>query len=188
LLKLRSHGIEKSQNKVKNSVLSKTNNVANIWYYEMQTLGFHYRMTDIQAALGYSQMKKINKFIKKRRSIAKKYDKFFAKIENVNAIQINNRNESAHHLYPIKIDFDKIKISRNDLMQKLRSCGIITQVHYIPIPLQPYYESLGYKCDNLPNALNYYLQTLSLPIYPKLTSNKQRKVVRTLKQILENSH
>lgn len=188
LLKLRSHGIEKNQNSVKNSVLSKTNNVANIWYYEMQALGFHYRMTDIQAALGYSQIKKINKFIKKRRSIAKKYDKFFAKIENVKAIQINNRNESAHHLYPIKIDFDKIKISRNNLMQKLRSCGIITQVHYIPIPLQPYYESLGYKCDNLPNALNYYLQTLSLPIYPKLTINKQRKVVRTLRQILENSH
>ena len=154
----------------------------------MQTLGFHYRITDIQAALGYSQMKKLDKFIKKRRSIAIKYDKFISKIENVSALQTNTREVSANHLYPIKIDFGKFKISRNNLMERLRSEGIITQVHYIPIPLQPYYASLGYHCDNLPNTLNYYFQALSLPIYPKLTSLKQRKVMRKLREILENSY
>lgn len=188
LLKLRSHGIEKSQKNIKNLILSKTNGVSNIWYYEMQTLGFHYRITDIQAALGYSQLKKLNKFIRKRHSIAKRYDKLISKMENVSAIQVKTRDDSAHHLYPIKIDFDKIQISRNELMEKLRSYGIITQVHYIPIPLQPYYEYLGYNCKNLPNTLNHYFQILSLPIYPKLSNFKQRKVVRRLKKVLENSY
>ena len=188
LLKLRSHGIEKNQKNIKNLILGKTNGVSNIWYYEMQTLGFHYRITDIQAALGYSQLKKLNKFIRKRRSIAKRYDKLISNMENVSAIQVKARNESAHHLYPIKIDFDKIQISRNELMEKLRGYGIITQVHYIPIPIQPYYESLGYHCENLPNTLNHYFQILSLPIYPKLTYLKQRKVVRRLKNVLENTY
>lgn len=188
LLKLRSHGIEKSQKNIKNLILGKTNGVSNIWYYEMQILGFHYRITDIQAALGYSQLKKLNKFIKKRRSIAKRYDKLISNMENVSAIQVKTRNESAHHLYPIKINFDKIQISRNELMEKLRRYGIITQVHYIPIPLQPYYKSLGYHCENLPNTLNHYFQILSLPIYPKLSRLKQRKVVRKLRKVLENNY
>ena len=188
LLKLRSHGIEKTQKNIENSILSRTDGVPNIWYYEMQNLGFHYRITDIQAALGYSQMKKLDKFIKKRRSIAIKYDKFISKIENVSALQTNTREVSANHLYPIKIDFGKFKISRNKLMERLRNEGIITQVHYIPIPLQPYYASLGYHCDNLPNTLNYYFQALSLPIYPNLTSLKQRKVMRKLRKILENNY
>jgi dTDP-4-amino-4,6-dideoxygalactose transaminase len=109
-------------------------------------------------------------------------------MENVSAIQVKTRNESAHHLYPIKINFDKIQISRNELMEKLRRYGIITQVHYIPIPLQPYYKSLGYHCENLPNTLNHYFQILSLPIYPKLSRLKQRKVVRKLREVLENNY
>lgn len=188
LLKLRSHGIEKNQNNIRNQILSKTNGIPNIWYYEMQTLGFHYRITDIQAALGYSQLKKINKFIKKRRLIATRYDKFISRLANVNAIQVHGRNYSAHHLYPIKIDFNKINISRNELMKKLRDKRIITQVHYIPIPLQPYYKSLGYEIDGLPNAMNHYFQILSLPIYPKLNFFRQKKVVHHLKQILEKSN
>jgi dTDP-4-amino-4,6-dideoxygalactose transaminase len=185
LLKLRSHGIQKNQEHPKNSILSKTNGIPNVWYYEMDTLGFHYRITDIQAALGNSQMKKLDKFIKKRRKIAKRYDKLILKLDNISALQFNMRDRSANHLYPLKINFDKINISRNELMLKLRENGIITQVHYIPIPLQPYYQSLGYACDHLPNTLNYYFQALSLPIYPKLTKIKQRKVIQTLKKVME---
>ena len=188
LLKLRSHGIQKNQELIKNSALSRTNDIPNIWYYEMDTLGYHYRITDIQAALGYSQMHKLDKFMRKRRAIALRYDKMISKMGYISAFQANTRLNSANHLYPIKIDFEKIKISRNELMKKLRSKGIITQVHYIPIPLQPYYEALGYQCDILPNALNYYFHTLSLPIYPKLTRFKQRSVLRNLRLIMENNH
>ena len=184
LLKLRTHGIESKEVGFQNKILGYSDGQPNLWYYEMDSLGYHYRLTEIQAVLGYSQMKKIDKFMKRRQTIAKRYDKYLLNIKNIKKSQSINNSGSANHLYSIKIDFTKIKSSRNDLMNKLREIGIVTQVHYIPIPLHPYYKQLGYDVDNLPNTMNFYFQILSIPIYPKLSILKQFKVYKNLNKLL----
>ena len=184
LLKLRTHGIQREEGGFQNKILGYTDGEPNLWYYEMDSLGYHYRLTEIQAVLGYSQMKKINRLMRKRQVIAKRYDKYFSNIKNIKKLQSKSMGKSANHLYTIKIDFTKIKISRNDLMNKLRKVGIITQVHYVPIPLHPYYKDLGYNVDDLPNTMNFYSQILSIPIYPKLSITKQFKVFKNLNKLL----
>ena len=184
LLKLRTHGIQQKEVGFQNKILGYTDGQQNLWYYEMDSLGYHYRLTEIQAILGYSQMKKIDRFMKKRQVIAKRYDKYLSNIKNIKKSQSKITSISANHLYTIKIDFTRIKTSRNDLMNKLRKIGIITQVHYIPIPLHPYYKGLGYDVDNLPDTMNFYSQILSIPIYPKLSITKQFKVYKNLKKLL----
>jgi len=184
LLKLRTHGIQRKEVGFQNKILGYSDGQPNLWYYEMDALGYHYRLTEIQAVLGYSQMKRIDKFMKKRQSIAKRYDKYLSNVKNIKKSQSENNSGSANHLYTIKIDFTKIKSSRNDLMNKLREIGIVTQVHYIPIPLHPYYKQLGYDVDNLPNTMNFYFQILSIPIYPKLSILKQFKVYKNLNKLL----
>ena len=184
LIKLRTHGIAKNDQPVQNEILGLTNGNRNVWYYEMQELGFHYRLTEIQAALGVSQMRKIDSFINKRRKVAKRYNKFLKKLNNLDVLKSNENMIGAFHLYPIKIKFDKILISKNDLIQALRKLGIISQVHYIPIPLHPYYKNLGYTVAELPNAIDFYHRILSIPIYPGLSILKQRKVIRSLNKLI----
>jgi perosamine synthetase len=184
LIKLRSHGIEKNDQSVQNEILGLTNGKRNAWYYEMQQLGFHYRLTEIQAALGISQMRKIDKFINKRRKIAKRYNKSLKKLDNIEKLKSNENMIGAFHLYPIKIKFDKIIISKNDLIHALKKLGIMSQVHYIPIPMHPYYKSLGYTVDDLPNAIDFYYRVLSIPIYPGLSILKQRKITGSLNKLI----
>ncbi len=183
LLKLRSHGIQKNDLEPTNELLGKTNGIKNIWYYEMDSIGYHYRLTEIQAALGVSQMKKIDKFVKKRRKIALRYDKLISQISSINSIKKELRNISANHLFPISIDFTAISRGKNELMLELRQNGVMTQVHYMPIPLHPFYQKLGYNMEQLPNALNFYFQTLSIPIYPRLSFRKQKKIVKIFKKL-----
>lgn len=187
LLQLRSHGIVQNDIDLQDNLLGFTNGVRNPWYHEMQHLGFHYRLTEIQAALGVSQLKRLNKFIDSRRAIAKRYDKMLSTLDIVSPIQGNYRENSSHHIYVVEIDFSKINISRASLMNILKDFGIGTQVHYRPIPSQPFYKRIGYTTNELPEAMDYYSKCLSIPIYPRLKRWQQRRVVSVLKSILSES-
>lgn len=184
LLQLRSHGIVQNDSNLQDNLLGFTDGVRNPWYHEMQRLGYHYRLTEIQAALGISQISRLNKFIESRRLIAKRYDKMLTSFPEVNPIQHLSRDKSAHHLYVIEIDFSRLSISRARLMKILRDVGVGTQVHYRPIPSQPFYKKLGYTTKDIPEAMGFYAKCLSIPIYPKLRFLQQRKVVSHLKSSL----
>ena len=184
ILSLRSHGIIKNQ-KVINKVQGFTKNSKNVWYYEMSELGYHYRQTDIHASLLNSQIDNIDNFLKKRKLICKLYDLEFQNIKGINLIQNHFRNLSSNHLYILHLDFNFLGISRNYLMKRLRDFNIITQVHYMPIPMHPYYRNLGYDIQNTPISLNYYQGCLSLPIFYDLTLSQQMYVIESIKKILK---
>jgi len=185
LLRLRSHGINKLNDPIKNTFIGTTAGETNLWYYEMQSLGFHYRLTEIQAALGCSQIKKLNKFMKRRYKLSLLYDSAFKKQKIIQPAQNCDKRLSANHIYPVRIDFEKINICRNDLMKALKEKGILTQVHYIPIPSHPYYSELGYDCNNLVESLKYYQSALTLPLYPTLKKKKQKFIINSLIDIIE---
>lgn len=168
LLRLRSHGINKANDELENLFESKNNLLQNPWYYEMQELGYHYRLTEIQAALGLSQMHKLDKYIERRSEIAYTYSERFKNEELFNTAISRIQGISANHLYPININFAKLTVGRAEIMERLKKEGIGTQVHYIPIPMHPYYQKLGFNHLNYPNALKYYYTCLSIPIFPSL--------------------
>jgi len=184
LLRLRSHGINKNDDTLSNLDLAYTKNLLNPWYYEMQELGYNYRITDIQCALGRSQLKKLPKFLEKRKHLAKIYDEAFADLRNAKPIHINYRNFSSHHLYVLKIDFEASGLSRAELMHALQEENIFTQVHYIPVTSHHYYKQLGYDTANYPNALKFYDQALSIPLYYDLTNADQEKVINIIRRFI----
>jgi len=184
LLRLRSHGINKGDDDFKNKDLAFTKGLNNPWYYEMQELGYNFRITDIQSALGESQLKKLNKFISRRLEIVKKYDSVFEHFKYIKPIQLKTRNQSSHHIYPVRINFKEVEISRAELMKKLSEENILTQVHYMPVPMHPYYQDLNYKMEDFQNSLNYYEEALTLPLYFSLSDQDQDKVIKSLKRII----
>jgi UDP-4-amino-4,6-dideoxy-N-acetyl-beta-L-altrosamine transaminase len=184
LIKFRSHGINKLDDPLEVEVEAFTGGEQNPWYYEMQELGFHYRITDIQCGLALSQFKKLESFIIRRREIVKNYDLAFIKMKNCRPAQVAMRDQSGHHLYVLRIDFNSVGLSRSQVIKKLREYDVGSQVHYIPVPSQPYYRQLGFRPEDYPNALKYYQEALSIPLFFNLTEQQQRKVISTIKDLL----
>lgn len=170
LLILRAHGIVKTSH-------------MKPWEYEMQALGFNYRITDIQCALGLSQLNKLDNFIVKRKKIAKNYDEAF-KSSIVKPLYIFD-GKSSYHLYVVQVDFSKLNITKVELFNKLREKSIGIQLHYMPINKQPYYKNLGYGDELTPVMDKYYEECFSLPIYPLLSNEEQDYVIKTLIEVLK---
>lgn len=155
------------------------------WYHEMQELGYNYRITDIQAALGISQLKRLDKFIKARKKIAFGYGEALKKLSR--HIQLPSDSEdfsSSWHIYVIKLKGELAK-KRDEIFKKLRGAGIGVQVHYIPVYLHPYYQKLGYKKGLCPNAESFYEAELSIPLYPDLSPKDQDFVIKTINKLTE---
>lgn len=169
---LRSHGITRSPDQLEASDEGP-------WYYEQQTLGFNYRMTDIQAALGFSQLSKLQGFVKKRNEIAQSYQSALEH-KNIQLPQVSAGNVSSWHLYIVRVEADK----HLSIFNGLRDKGILVNLHYIPIYKQPYYQGLGFSKQYCLNAEIYYQQAISLPIYPSLSHRDQMFVVEELARLV----
>ncbi len=154
------------------------------WHYEQQLLGFNYRMPDMNAALGLSQLKRLDKFIKKRREIIDIYKKEFAGDDRFSFLEEAVDSKAAFHLFPLLINFEKVKITKEELFLKLRENGLFLQVHYIPIYLQPYYKNLGFKTGADPNTDKFYEQEISLPLYVGLSKKDLINVVGIIKDLI----
>tara|TARA_X000000368_G_C22984802_1_gene691625 strand:- start:43 stop:1203 length:1161 start_codon:yes stop_codon:yes gene_type:complete len=174
LYALRSHGIEKN--------LTKKQKKNTPWLFNQNFLGFNYRMTDIQASLGISQIKKLNFFIKKRNQIAKIYDKEL-KYLPLKLPKIKKNILSSFHLYVVLVKKNQKKISRNKLYFLLKKKGILTTVHYIPIYKHPYYKKMNFNMSNFKNNEEYFKNAISIPIYPGIKKKNIFKVINTLKKI-----
>ena len=170
---LRSHGITRDPN-----LMQFPQNDG--WYYEQVDLGFNYRMTDIHAALGLSQLDRLDEYVKRRHAIAARYDQEF-KGANLKIPYRNPANISALHLYVIQVESSKHK----HIFRKLRESKIGVNLHYIPVHTQPYYQKMGFSWGDFPNSEDYYKKALSLPIFPTLTENEQSYVTETVKKLCD---
>lgn len=184
MLRLRSHGINKLDDRFQVPEQAGPADNPDPWYYEMQELGFHYRITDIQCTLALSQLRKLDTFVARRRQLAETYDDLFAGFVNLRPAQREGRQLSGHHLYVLRIKFDQIGINRAELMRELRRRGIGSQVHYIPVPAQPIYRRLQLRPEDYPNAMAYYQECLSIPLFYSLTDSQQHDVVAALKELV----
>lgn len=176
LSRLRTHGITKNTAFMQGKV-------PGAWYYEQIELGFHYRLTDIQAALGCSQMLRLNAFVERRRRLAKRYDTFLKSLPLVLPYQHPDAN-SAFHLYPVRLKLNEISKSREQIFDELRDAGIGINVHYIPVHTQPFYRQLGFKTGDFPIAEGYYQEAISLPLYYDLTDDDQDFVISMVSKVL----
>lgn len=170
---LRSHGISRDETQM-------TEPSHGAWYYQQLLLGFNYRMTDLQAALGLSQSKRLLPIIQKRQLLAANYDRLLQDLP-LGLPQLDDDNISAWHLYIIRLH-DKTK--RKTVFDGLRKAGIGVNVHYIPIHTQPYYQQLGFDWGDLPQAEDFYERIISLPMFPELTGEQQQFIADTLAELL----
>ncbi|KYD25396.1 UDP-4-amino-4,6-dideoxy-N-acetyl-beta-L-altrosamine transaminase [Geobacillus sp. FSL W8-0032] len=154
------------------------------WYYEMVDLGYNYRMTDLQAALGLSQMDKLDRFIERRREIANMYNEALKTMDSVILPKQLEGTQSGWHLYVLQLKLDKLKRSRREIFESLRAENIGVHVHYIPVYWHPYYQKLGYRRGICPKAEHWYEQALTLPIFPKMTDKDVNDVIEAVKRTI----
>lgn len=173
---LRSHGITREANEM-------TQAPDGPWYYQQIELGFNYRMTDLQAALGISQMHRLDEFIARRHALAERYDNKLAAFPIVTPWQ-HPDSYSGRHLYVIRLKTELITKSHREVFEALRAADIGVNVHYIPVYRQPYYENLGFKPGHCPEAEHYYSEAISLPMYPALTEAQQDQVIAALQKAM----
>ena len=174
---LRSHGITRDPAQM-------THEADGPWYYQQIALGYNYRMTDMQAALGMSQMKRLDEFVASRHALATRYSKLLSALPVITPWQ-HPDTYSGLHLYPIRLKLKELRVTHREVFDSLRAQGIGVNLHYIPVHTQPYYQSLGFKSGDFPEAECYYAEAISLPMYPGLTSQQQVRVVDVLRKALQ---
>ena len=173
---LRSHGITRDPAEM-------THAPDGPWYYQQIDLGYNYRMTDLQAALGLSQLQQLDEFVSKRHEVAEWYDQMLPDLPVIMPWQ-HPDTYSALHLYVIRLKLSEINNNHREIFDALRTAGIGVNLHYIPIYLQPYYEDLGFVAGYCPEAERYYVEAISLPMYPKLMESQLDQVVSALREAI----
>lgn len=154
------------------------------WYYEQQVLGYNYRLTDVQSALGTSQMRKVDEFISRRREIVKHYNEAFQDLNEIITPFEADFSNSGWHIYVIKIKTELLKVTRKEVFEALQSENIGVNVHYLPVYLHPYYKGLGYEKGLCPNAEDLYDNMITLPLFPGMTNEDVRDVIKAVKKVI----
>lgn len=176
LLMFRSHGITRDVDKMVEN--------HGPWYYEMQFLGYNYRMTDFQAALGVSQLKKIDSFVARRKKYVEMYNEAFKEVKQVTTPFQDKESDSSWHLYIIKLDLDALSVSRKEIFQALQAKNIGVNVHYIPVHILPYYKEMGHKNGDYPIAEELYERIISLPLFPAMEEKDVQDVIDAVKETI----
>lgn len=166
---LSSHGITRDPERM-------THGPDGPWYYQQIELGFNYRMTELQAALGISQLERVDAYVSKRHALARRYDKLLSGLPLTTPFQ-HPDSYSAYHLYVIRLQLERIALSRREMFEALHKNGIGINIHYIPVHTQPYYQALGFKVGDFPAAEKYYKEVITLPLYPMLSEMEQDRTV-----------
>lgn len=173
---LRSHGITRDDSLM-------TNESHGGWYYEQIDLGFNYRMTEMQAALGVSQMARLHDFVAQRNKLAARYDELLKNLPLITPRQIED-SYSGRHLYVIRLKLNEITSTHKECFEQLREKGIGVNLHYIPVHTQPYYKDLGFVAGQFPESASYYTDAISIPLFHAMTEEQQNKVVNVLTEVL----
>ncbi len=173
---LRSHGITRDPALM-------TEPMHGPWYYQQVALGFNYRMTDMQAALGVSQMKRLSHYVKRRHAIARRYEEMLKELPLILPWQ-HPDNYSAYHLYVVRLQLEEISATHRQVFEALRAKDILVNLHYIPVHIQPYYQQMGFKHGDYPNAEHYYREAISIPMHVNLTDVELEYVVSCLREAM----
>ncbi len=175
---LRTHGITRDESQMNHCPDGP-------WYYQQVDLGFNYRLTELQAALGLSQLTRLEAYVARRHELARRYDAILADLPVVPQWR-DPDIYSGMHLYVIRLQLDRINRTRREVFDALRAQGIGVNVHYIPVHRQPYFERMGFKAGDFPQAESYYAEAISLPMYPALSDRQQSEVVAALAKAIES--